>query len=565
MTKQYLYFLIFLASVTLLTSSAAGQSRDEYCPKVAKELARAKGETSPEKRAKELDKVLSYVNGNTWSILNCSNGFRAEILDALGRTDEAYTIAKKEAASPNPFRNDSEIVAEYNALTMVAIHAAKSFLGRNDLAAADYALTYVAKVLSQDGTPERRAVNEAFGEYYLARASNDPSLYNYYTGKAVAAYKDAGKTEKATALADQRASKITNDMNAVKDDGTPDLERRERAYFTTRSDLTGAKKFDEALSIQSRWIDDFIREPKTYLLVKDRAWIYMKIAERDNSAAAARSCIEDVKRARAFADYKQDLESIYASTCYLQLGEYQNAYDEVVRLRGLAADWYKQQWRIAMIMEPYNAVVAKAASISRNPQFEDEVQKAKGMFADDLLAQARQLKGSSAGHWDMVDSFINLFDKAQSVLAADSNSAMAKETIRLTYDKFGATPGYTTDEKFRRFLVAWRDNGVELTRLLESIPRDANWAETALRNLRDSSTEAERRTSAQAMHTACTSYWGNVQSLERYDRTLSGLAIPPSFRGSLGSIRDITTKHRSAAITCINSANRILGYPLIPN
>ncbi|HQU82850.1 MAG TPA: hypothetical protein PKY59_06985 [Pyrinomonadaceae bacterium] len=536
---------------------ANGQSRDEWCPKIEREFAKADGESKPDKRTKALEKTLSMVNGGTWSSLVCSDGVRVKILDSLGRTDEAYKIAETVSlGSMTSYMNDSEVIAAFKPMSEIALKTARKLFAEKKYVDAARCLDTGTR-LTQRGSDKRRELDELAGDLFTA-------MEDYKTAGKF--YALADRNDKVEELKNVSANKDSSDETAVKADGTPDYERRDNYYYRKHDEARKEKKFEEAVKLMTKRIELSGTRPGTYYYYVFRAEDEQDIALRDNSQTAANACIGDIQTARNLPDFKKNsTDTRIAANCLTIVGQYQSAYDELVyRANALSPVWFDTDWNEA-VWEQYSFVNtrAKAANknIVRNDALEKGITKLRTNIEQKLARLAADPK-SSDGKLFIYDGFISYFDTAVYLKKFEPENAAANRALEEVYGFFLVKPNFAPPEKFRTFLVNWSYNASMMLTYYKEISANSDMADVALENSKQSAWNWDReavkmnvgRTSAY-----CVQMLENANFFENYAKSFTDPKIvPPVVYAQLQNARNALPKFRQVANSCINDANKII-------
>ena len=549
-TARVLLWIIF---AFFFVVNASAQSRDEWCPKVAKELAKAKGEASTEKRTAALGNVLSFINRNQWSNVLCSNGAKSYILSELGRYDEAFAIAE-EASETNYPRGDREVIDAFRLMYPVALKYMRVQIGNKEWINAGKA-SLAATALTTAGSAERREVDEARGDMFVATD---------FPEKAIKAYELAGATGKLQELKNKRSQKESGEENATLPDGSPNYNRRFMFYSRKIEELRKDKKFEDAIVYQEKRLQLHGNEKYADAYYISRAQDYRSIAQRDNSASAANSCLSDIKKARSLPEFNRaetDSGEI-AADCYAVAGQFQTAYDEMVTVAFKLSDtWWETDAKGDIVARYANIIQrAKAAgrNITRNAAFETGVKTGVLAEWEQRLAKLAADPKATSGDIYIHDPYISYFDTAVYILQIDPDNAAANRALREIYGFFETKPSFAPPEKFRQFLIQWKNDGYLLTSYYRDIGHYFGMADATISNATQAAQMWENETAKRQL-TGTVAYCGKaLENATFFENIAKGFSdptvVPPSVYDMISGLRKNLPAIKKNASSCIDNA-----------
>ncbi len=553
MTDRTARVLLWIVFACVFVINASAQSRDEWCPKVAKELAKARGESSPEKRTKALENVLSYISRNQWSNVLCSRGAKSYILSEIGKLDDAFAIAYEDSETNYP-RGDREVIDAFRLMYPVALKYMRAQIDKKEwINAGKGSLT--ATALTTEGSSERREVDEARGDMFVATD---------YPEKAIKAYELAGATGKLQELKNKRSQKESAEENATLPDGSPDYNRRFMFYSRKIEELRKNKKFEDAIVYQEKRLQLHGNEKYADAYYISRAQDYRSIAQRDNSPAAANSCLSDIKKARSLPEFNRaetDSGEI-AADCYAVAGQFQTAYDEMVTVAFKLSDtWWETDAKGDIVARYANIVQrAKAAgrNITRNAAFETGVKTGVLAEWEQRLAKLAADPKATSGDIYIHDPYISYFDTAAYILQIDPDNAAANRALREIYGFFETKPSFAPPEKFRQFLIQWKNDGYLLTSYYRDIGQYFGMANATISNATQAAQMWENETAKRQL-TGTVAYCGKaLENATFFENIAKGFSdptvVPPSVYDMISGLRKSLPAIKRNAGSCIDNA-----------
>lgn len=223
-------FLIFCLAVISFQTKA--QTDREFCLKSEKMIHKAYDENSSDKKKKLFEEVIKFVDSRSPLIDVCPIHAKANALDGLGRTVEAYELLMNRFGEINS-NSDYGNSLYYYTLSQLAIKSARLDMQAGNYDYAFNKLNNALKATSYNETQRRKEIYELLGD--VCSAKNISSL-------AIDYYKKADKLDKVAALEQKKANReaIKKTYDATVDSAVEDFKRKDYNSFLTK--IQGAIK-----------------------------------------------------------------------------------------------------------------------------------------------------------------------------------------------------------------------------------------------------------------------------------------------------------------------------------